>query len=40
MAFAKNIGKKNKFVNLHRGGGGGGGGGDVNIFVPRLITNN
>jgi hypothetical protein len=28
MAFAKNIGKKKKFFNLHGG---------VNIFVPRLI---
>jgi uncharacterized membrane protein len=34
MAFARNIGKKKKFFNLHGGWWG------INIFVPRLITNN
>jgi hypothetical protein len=32
MAFAKNIGKKNSLIYM--------GGGDVNMFVPRLFTNN
>jgi hypothetical protein len=40
MAFAKNIGKKKKFFNLHGGGVGGVGGRDFNIVVPMLITNN
>jgi hypothetical protein len=35
MAFEKNIGKNKIFFNLHGEGEGG-----INIFVPRLITNN